>query len=238
MSAEDIYPEKVFTEKKNLSTEEWMERDWNERAKKDVKYFIRSFYNQSEEDFWASGRENCIQILGINSSRYDKILGDKDPKKMRILEIGCGIGRILIPMSKIFGEAIGVDVSQKMIELANDYLEPISNCKAFKTSGSDLKIFPDNHFDFCYSYIVFQHIPEKDIIVNYIREVSRIIKPHCLFRFQVCGKTSRLPATYNTWQGVYFSSKEIHEIAQENKFEILEEDNSDTQYYWLTFKAS
>ena len=34
---------------------------------------------------------------------------------MKILEIGCGIGRLLIPMSKFFGESIGVDVSSEMV---------------------------------------------------------------------------------------------------------------------------
>ena len=34
---------------------------------------------------------------------------------MRILEIGCGIGRLLIPMSEIFGQVIGVDGGRSSI---------------------------------------------------------------------------------------------------------------------------
>jgi len=237
MSAEDIYRKMVFTKKKNLSTEEWMEKDWNERAEKNVKYFIRSVYGQTEEEFWKSGEDNSNQILGLNSTRYHQIIGNKNPKETRVLEIGCGIGRILIPMSKVFGEAIGVDVSEKIIQIAKDFVEKIPNCKVFKNNGSDLSIFPDNHFDFCYSYIVFQHIPDKKIVVNYIHEVSRVLKPGGLFRFQVFGDTKWKPLKYNTWMGVHFSSKKIHQIAKENKFEILEESGQKSQYYWLTFKS-
>ena len=36
---------------------------------------------------------------------------------MRVLEIGCGVGRIILQMSEIFGEVIGIDVSGKMVEI-------------------------------------------------------------------------------------------------------------------------
>lgn len=236
MAAEDIYPKMVYTKKKNLSTEKWMEQDWDERAKKDAKYFVRTEYGQSEEEFWKSGEESCKQIIGINS-RYQQIIGTRNPKDMRVLEIGCGVGRVLIPMSKVFGEVIGVDVSEKMIEFSKEYLHDVPNCKVFKNNGSDLSMFPDNHFDFCFSYIVFQHIPDKNIVVNYIREVSRVLKSSSLFRFQVFGETGWKPSKYNTWMGVHFTQEEIQKIAKENKFEIIEESGQSSQYYWLTFKS-
>ena len=98
-------------------------------------------------------------------------------------------------------------------------------------------MFQENYFDFCYSIIVFQHIPSKEIVLNYIKEVSRVLKPKCIFRFQVMGNPKVKHKIINTWQGVSFTSKEIHKIGEDNKFEILEETGQDTQYYWLTFKS-
>ena len=221
----------------NLSVSQWMKRDWNILAEKDVKYFIRSVDKQTDEEFWKSGKKNCDQILGINTSRYKQIFENKTPKKMRVLEIGCGIGRILIPMSRVFGEAYGLDVSEKMIEGAKKNIQNIPNCKVFANSGSNLSMFSDDYFDFCYSIIVFQHIPEKEVIINYIKEVSRVLKTGCLFRFQVFGETKWKPNKYNTWYGTHFTSEEIHKIAEENKFQILEESGQNDQYYWLTFKS-
>jgi len=226
-----------MTNKDNQNLNERMKRDWDARAEEDTKHFINNTPGQTEEEFWQSGRENCDQILGIDSTRYNKIFDKKDPKKMKALEIGCGIGRILIPMSEKFGEVIGVDVSEKMIEIAKKYLKDISNCKVFITSGSDLSVLNDNSIDFCYSYIVFQHIPEKEIIINYVKEVYRVLKPGCLFRFQVFGDTRWKPENTDTWNGVHFKSEEIHKIAQDYKFEIIEEKNQRKQNYWITFKS-
>ena len=156
---------------------------------------------------------------------------------MRILEIGCGIGRLLIPMSKIFGQVVGVDVSPEMIHKGEKYVENIQNCKIFENNGIDLSEFSDNYFDFCFSFIVFQHIPEKKIVEKYISEVSRVLKSECLFRFQVRGTITSKPDQITTWDGVQFTSNEIHKIAEINGFEIVEEGNDKEEYYWLTFKS-
>jgi len=221
----------------NLNTQEWMKRDWNARAETCSKFFIRAVKGQTEEEFWESGKIEPHHILGVDTPRYELIFKNKDVKEMKVLEIGCGIGRILIPISKIFGEAIGVDVSKKMISIANEYVKEIPNCQVFENNGKDLSMFPDNYFDFCFSFIVFQHIPEKEIVVNYIRDVSRILKKECLFRFQVHGDSKKNPVDGTTWHGVHFTSNEMHKIADENNFEIIEEDGMNDQYYWLTFKS-
>src|SRR3989338_224132 len=77
----------------NTSPEIRMKKEWNQRAKMNSLFVIATEHSDSEEDFWKSGTIEC-----------EKIIGNKEPSKMNVLEIGCGIGRILIPMSKIFGE--------------------------------------------------------------------------------------------------------------------------------------
>ena len=214
-----------------------MKKEWDARAKMDPLFVITTGHSQSEEDFWNSGIDNSKKILGIENQRFQKITQNKDPSKMQILEIGCGIGRILIPMSKIFGECIGIDISSEMVQQGQKHIANIPNCKILENNGIDLSLFPDNHFDFCYSFIVFQHIPEKKIVKQYISEVSRVLKPDCLFRFQVRGTISTKPKEITTWDGVQFNSEEIHKIAQENNFEIIEEGDDKTEYYWLTFQS-
>jgi len=227
----------MHTKKGNLSLEEWMKRDWDERAKIDAMYFVRTKFGQTEKDFWDCKKLRDIKILGIKKLRYNQIINKKNLNEMKVLEIGCGIGRVLISMSEIFGEVIGVDISGKMIEAAKKHIKK-SSCKVFENNGSDLSRFPENYFDFCFSVIVFQHIPSKEIVVNYIKEVARVLKPECVFRFQVKGTPKTKLKLTNTWHGVHFTSQEIHKIAKENKFEILEETiQLNRQYYWLTFKS-
>jgi 2-polyprenyl-3-methyl-5-hydroxy-6-metoxy-1,4-benzoquinol methylase len=219
----------------NISIEKIMENDWNERAKSDINFAICSNENKSKKEFWDSGKSNCDDyILGKNTNRFEQILNHNDSKDMKILEIGCGNGRLLIHMSKIFGTIYGVDVSNYMIDQCSINIKEISNCKIQKNSGSDLSMFADNFFNFCYSYIVFQHIPEKNIINNYFQEVSRVLESGGIFRIQLNGMDEKIEI--NTWNGVHFTHDEIVSLASKNNFSILEESGTGTKYYWLTLK--
>ena len=198
-------------------------------------------------EFWKSGYTDRNAIL--ESKSIKERLGKKFDN-LKVLEIGCGIGRILIPMSEKFQEVIGVDISQEMVNIGKQKTKNYTNCKILLNNGMDLSDFSSNYFDFCYSFITFQHIPKKLIVKNYIKEVARVLKPGSYFRFQVRGIHLVDPIKFrllekigeknpispdDTWLGVQFSSQEIHEIAEEFGFEIIEESGEDTEYYWLTF---
>ena len=221
----------------NTSVSEIMKQDWNERAKMNTLFAIYTGHTGPEQEFWESGEIECEKILGKGSARFSNILQGKDPKKMRVLEIGCGIGRLLIPMSKIFQNASGIDISSEMVRIGKEKAKGISNCEILENNGIDLSLFSDNYFDFCYSFIVFQHIPDKKIVEEYIKEVSRVLKPGSLFRFQVRGKINSKPKKTTTWDGVQFTSDEIHVMAEKNNFDILEEDDDTNEYYWITFRS-
>jgi len=245
---EDFDKEKLKRlEQNSRKYEEWMRNDWELRAKKNPFYFIRTEKNQSDEEFWKSGYNDRNSILEHKPIK-EKL--DQKFDEFKVLEIGCGIGRILIPMSEKFQEAVGIDISQEMVNIGKQKMENISNCKILLNNGIDLSDLTSNYFDFCYSFIVFQHIPEKQIVKNYIKEVGRVLKPNSFFHFQVRGKHTIDPiklrllenmdekeSAYkeNTWLGVQFSSQEIHKIAEEFGFEIIDESGENTEYYWITF---
>lgn len=220
-----------------ISVEKRMKTDWDARAKQDVKFVIRSISGQTEDEFWKSGFEECDSILGINTPRFDWITQNRNPKTLSVLEIGCGIGRILFPMTQIFGTVYGVDVSPEMVTLGKKYAKKFPSCQIVENNGTDLSMFEENIFDFCYSYIVFQHIPDKKIVINNIKEVSRVLKSNGIFRFQVRGNIDTKPKKITTWDGVRFTSNEIHSIASDFKFKILEETGENQEYYWLTFQS-
>ena len=46
-------------------------------------------------------------------------------------------------------------------------------------------MFENNTFDFCYSMICFQHIPDVRVVRNYLSEISRVLKPDGYLRLQV-----------------------------------------------------
>lgn len=228
----------INVDKKITTTNQWMKLDWNARAK-NAEYFSGSIWGESENEYWISGKQDCNSILGLKTPQFDIITQNMNPKKMKVLEIGCGPGRILVPMSKIFGEVIGVDISSEMIQMAKQNTKDIPNCTVYENSNSDLTQFSNDYFDFCYSNTVFQHIPEKEIVRNYIFEVARVLKPGSVFGFHVRGNTNDIQYEVNTWNGAQFSIDEINQIVSTNAFEVLEEkkilEYNDT-FHWLMCK--
>ena len=61
---------------------------------------------------------------------------------------------------------------------------------SIRTMAWTSTIVPGGEFDFAFSTIVFQHIPSRDVIENYVREVHRLLRPGALFKFQVQGDST------------------------------------------------
>jgi SAM-dependent methyltransferase len=100
------------------------------------------------EDFFASGEREIERLLRVIRERF----GDFRPSSA--LDFGCGVGRLLIPMAKTVSRAVGVDVADRMLELARAHIAQ-SGVDAIVTK----EIPTDETFDWINSFIVFQHIP-------------------------------------------------------------------------------
>ena len=222
------------------TTEEWMKKSWNERAKHGSKSIAWFFQGIDEDSYWKGGVRLRDKIIEKNDKKiFNLITQNKNPKEMRVLEIGSGLGRILIPMAQVFGEVVGVDISEEMVNIAQKKAEGVQNLKLIVNNGSDLSMFDDNYFDFCYSHVVFQHIPDKKIVENYIKEANRVLKKNGIFKFQVFGTEEKtLNETDSTMIGVRFTRDEIHQIAQKNKFEIISEENPGEHQNLITLKVT
>jgi ubiquinone/menaquinone biosynthesis C-methylase UbiE len=154
---------------------------------------------------------------------------------MRILEIGCGAGRMTLPLSHTFGQVDAVDISPEMIARAQEALRDRKNVHLHVNNGADLSLFPDEHFDFVFSAIVFQHIPSAAIIENYINESWRVLRPGSVFKFQVQGHPV-VESEANTWVGVGFSPEQMSDIAHRCGFIVEKMEGQGTQEFWLIFR--
>ena len=202
-----------------------MRSDWNERASEDAYYYVAfGRREQNDDEFFSTGAE-LVKSLASECKRL--------PGRDAALEIGCGPGRLMRPLSRYFGEIHGVDVSDEMIRLAGERLRGVENAHPHHSSGADLAIFPDSRFDFVYSYAVFQHIPSRDVVFSYLREAWRVLKPGGILRCQLNGLPPHAKQ-YDTWSGVRVSPDEIREFAREQEFQLLALEEIWTQYMWIT----
>jgi SAM-dependent methyltransferase len=211
-----------------------MRLDWDKRARENARHYVENSRQEwTDADFFANGRE-CIE--GYVLTDTINIYQGKDPKAMRVLEIGCGAGRLTLPLAELFGEVHAVDVSGEMVARARQALAAHPNAHVYKNNGCDLSVVPALPFDFAFSMIVFQHIPSYEVIETYVREVHRLLRPGALFKFQVQGGAMIDPVTPdNTWEGVAFTEEQAREMAERCGFEMRYSHGAGEQYYWLWF---
>ena len=211
-----------------------MRQDWNERAREDPHYYV-AFGRREQDDaeFLATAADEAravrseLKRLGLPGQRF--------PKGLKTLEIGCGPGRLMRPLSGQFAEIHGVDISDEMIRLAAERLRDIPHAHVHHTQKSDLSMFPAESFDLVYSYAVFQHIPSREVVFGYFAEVRRVLKNGGILRCQING----LPETcarYTTWDGVRIPAGDIVAFVLRNDFQLLALEGASTQYMWTTWR--
>ncbi len=200
-----------------------MRKDWDLRARSDAACFIDCGHGASSDRFWKSGEDDVAgQILkGV------RLLPDA-----AVLEIGCGIGRLLKAMRRRARLVTGVDISGEMIERARRELPPDDGVRLLRTDG-DLRDVPDRSIDFVYSFIVFQHIPSRAAVLTYLREAARVLRPGGVLRFQADGRGRRFKPP-NTWSGVRFRPGDLRRRLEGLGFHVLEITAAGTQYMWVT----
>ncbi len=205
-----------------------MREDWNRRALEDASYYVAfGRRGQSEDEFFATG-VNLAAGLARELKRLPAAAAG-----WRALEIGCGLGRLMRPLAARFAEIHGVDVSDEMLRRASENLREVPNARVHLTTGADLAMFPDGHFDFVYSYAVFQHIPSRDVVIQYLKEARRVLRLGGVLRFQFNGLPERA-ARYDTWHGVRIPAADMAAFAREHDFKLLALEGARTQYTWAT----
>ena len=134
--------------------EAWGEQEPYYAVLTDERFRSTNFDAAQRQAFFASGEQYVATVL----RRYREQLGTR-AQYNNVLDFGCGVGRLLMPLAKQFNSATGVDVSRAMLG------ECHHNCDA--NGLSNVRLLPTNeftnaatveHYDLVHSALVIQHI--------------------------------------------------------------------------------
>jgi SAM-dependent methyltransferase len=131
------------------------------------------------EDFFATGRKEIHAVLG-----HLKKKGIRPNRRGQALDFGCGVGRLTAALARNFSGALGLDISQSMVEHARRFHAKLRRAKFQVNASWDLSAFKSGSFDFVYASIVLQHIPTQ-ATEGYLKEFLRVLRPKGLLVFNL-----------------------------------------------------
>jgi ubiquinone/menaquinone biosynthesis C-methylase UbiE len=156
-------------------------RNWEALARHDAMWAILSDPNK------VGNRWDLTEFLatGVGEARRTVDYLDavaKPYERGRILDFGCGMGRVTQGFATFFTRVDGLDVSREMVERARACNE-VGDRVQFHVNHAERLPFEDGVFDVVYSALVLQHVP-RPLTLAYIREFLRVIKPGGIVYFQ------------------------------------------------------
>ena len=113
-----------------------MRERWDRKARDNPTHWVAPSQGGVDQDVdtcFQAGKEEAVALLGpvLDKLRFD-------PSGKRILDIGCGIGRLFPGFAKLgFGEIWGVDISPEMIRFGEQWC-PVPNAKFIVVDGGTL----------------------------------------------------------------------------------------------------
>ncbi|MFA5878302.1 MAG: class I SAM-dependent methyltransferase [Candidatus Staskawiczbacteria bacterium] len=91
----------------------------------------------------------------------------------KVLDLGCGNGRLFSVLKEKGIEYVGMDNSEGLIEEAKRRFPKAS----FKVGGLLTLPFPEDTFDKVYCIATLHHIPSNELRVVALKEIKRVLKP-------------------------------------------------------------
>ncbi len=91
----------------------------------------------------------------------------------KVLDLGCGNGRLLEILKNKEIDYFGIDISEKLIEMTK---EKYPGAKFQRADVFNLP-FANNFFDKIYAIRIFHHIPSQKLRLQFLKEARRVLKP-------------------------------------------------------------
>ncbi len=123
-------------------------------------------YDANAREFWEGTRDHDVSQNVATLLRHLP-----DAKPLAILDFGCGPGRDLATFHGLGHEAIGLDGSARLAEMAREY----SGCEVWEQDFLALRL-PSARFDGVFANATLFHVPRLEL-PRVLRELHATLKP-------------------------------------------------------------
>ena len=121
---------------------------------------------KNEDEFRTSANETIQNLLELVHIRQND----------KVLEIGCGVGRIGEALAKYCASWTGADISVSMLGHASKRLRGLNNIRLVHLRRLGLAEFENRSFDAAYFTNMLMHIDEMDQW-QYVKDTFRVLRP-------------------------------------------------------------
>jgi ubiquinone/menaquinone biosynthesis C-methylase UbiE len=209
---------------------EKLQKDWEAWANYDPLYAILT------EKGKAGGQWSIGEFFETGKQEIRDVLGRLDQLKIPLtyenaLDFGCGVGRLTQALAGRFNTVYGVDISPKMIELANEHNQHGERVRYVLNERADLSLLPSDDLNFIYTMITLQHIP-PDLTKQYLAEFSRVLTKGGALVFQLTDSPNsrswkqrfslQYPGLYRVYRRVLHGSAPANDMYSIPKDEVVE----------------
>lgn len=165
------------------SSFEQLKQTWTQLGQEDPMWAVVSHRGKRQgkwnvEEFFQTGEKDV--------SHYHTMLCENGgPERFhRVLDFGCGLGRLTQAWARRAETVVGVDISPPMIHSARRLAAALDNVEFAVNDQTSLVDFPNDHFDLVASHICLQHMPWP-LARQYLAEFARVCRPAGWVAFQL-----------------------------------------------------
>jgi len=185
------------------------------------------FYEKFFDDYHVEQYEKDVRMV-LKNRQIEKIISSVNDGRI-YLDVGCGVGHTLrrFPSGKF---RIGIDYSQKSINIARNNLKDIVFCRA---SASDIPL-ANGSIDFITCFEVLEHLSDD---TKAVREIARILRPGGLFFLSIPSTFYFKEYEYLMGHMRHYTRPQLDKLLNENGFTIIKNMNmfprTQTLYFWI-----
>src|SRR5215207_8697389 len=176
-------------------------------------------YDRLSHTWWEDDGFLNVLKSALNPSRVGymrRILTEDlghDPKRLRILDVGCGGGLLAEEFARLGCAVTGVDPSTDSLEVARAHAREGGLDIDYREATGDALPFADGEFPAAYCCDVLEHV---DDVGRTLAEIARVLEPGGVFLYDTVNRTLRskllMIKLSQEWSATAWAEPDLHEF--------------------------